>query len=111
MNENSIFDNLIGIYLQDCKFGVLIEQNNISTNTEQGIYLLRASYIIIQKNNFIGNMRHASFSNSLYNKWSHNYWDDWDGSDSYRISGSIIFNYSWFQFDRYPLQVPYDIGG
>jgi len=108
IKDNSILDNVIGIYLQDCKFGVLIEQNNISTNTEKGIYLLRASYMIIQNNNFIGNMIQTSFSNSLYNKWSQNYWDDWAGSNPYKISGSLMLKIPWFQFDRSPVQEPYD---
>ncbi len=137
---NNIISNIIaGIDLQSCNnniitgnniisnaFGILLRaketqsiNNNITGNNIisnlVGIFLVFSTKNIIEKNNFIGNRRHASFNLVRYfrigNHWDSNYWDNWIW-----IGPKIIFGrlglygmIPWVNFDRHPARVPYDI--
>jgi len=131
-HHNTIQKNIISAYnntLSDST-GILIlasRQNLISSNIIQkndiGLYigntlpslLITFPYFnTISKNNFIENTEHASFLNSFFNRWTHNYWDDYAGTGSYYISGLIgdyllyplIFN--WINIDWNPAKEPHE---
>jgi len=114
--DNYIFDNGIGedwsggIYLQDCINCITINGNNIETNNQYGLYLLRSSTNSVSKNNFIQNKYNAFFSGfSLFNHWNGNYWTDWVGLGPKLIKGKLGQVIPWVNFDWHPAQEPYNI--
>jgi parallel beta-helix repeat protein len=115
--DNHIFNNGIGedwnggIYLQDCIKCITINDNNIETNNQYGLYLLRSSTNSINNNNFINNTCNAYFRQfSLFNHWNGNYWTDWVGLGPKLIKGKLGEVYiPWFQFDWHPAKEPYDV--
>ncbi|MBE3120630.1 MAG: right-handed parallel beta-helix repeat-containing protein [Thermoplasmata archaeon] len=116
---NHIYNNGIGgfldggILLQDCTNNITVYDNNIETNNQYGLYLLRSSANSITKNNFIQNKYNAYFLQfSLFNHWNGNYWTDWVGLGPKLIKGKLgeVF-VPWVNFDWRPAQEPYDIPG
>jgi nitrous oxidase accessory protein len=115
--DNQIYNNGIGelfdggILLQDCINNVAVYDNNIETNNQYGLYLIRSSANIITKNNFIQNKYNSYFLHfSLLNHWNGNYWTDWVGIGPKLIIGKLGEVYiPWFQFDWHPAQEPYDV--
>jgi len=131
-HHNTIQKNIVTIEnnTRPDSTGLLIlasRQNMIQGNTFQkndiGLYigntlpslLINIPYFnTIEKNNFIKNDEHASFLNSFFNRWSHNYWDDYDGTGLYYIPGLIgdyllyplIFN--WTNIDWNPAKEPHE---
>jgi nitrous oxidase accessory protein NosD len=82
--------------------------NNITKNIV-GLIICVCSFNIIQRNNFIENIVHATFS-TPFNIWDHNYWDKGIINNFKIIFGSIMYgSIPWVQFDRYPATNPYDI--
>ena len=50
---------------------------------------------------------------SIFNRWNHNYWDNWNGEGPKKISGkffTILLDYIFiWAYDLYPATEPYDI--
>lgn len=117
--DNHIFNNGIGenwnggIYLQDCINCITVNDNNIETNNQYGLYLLRSSTNLINNNNFINNTCNAYFRHfSLFNHWNGNYWTDWMRIGPKLIKGKFGESFiPWINFDWHPSQEPVDIPG
>lgn len=115
--NNHIYDNGIGesfdggIFLQDCINSVTVYDNNIETNNQYGLYILRSSFNSITKNNFNQNKCNAYFLQfSLLNRWNENYWTDWIGLGPKIIKGSLgAVMIRWMNFDWHPAREPYEI--
>ena len=104
--NNTIQRSVKGIQIQGdfCR----IFSNNITKNIV-GLIINIYSLNIIQRNNFIENIVHATFS-TPFNIWDHNYWDKGVRNNYKIIFGSIIYGtIPWIQIDRYPATNPYDI--
>jgi parallel beta-helix repeat protein len=124
--DNTISNNKIGINVYGSTgTGInlwnennTIKYNNI-TNNICGIYLEPISNIKIEKNNFISNIRHATFVlwffiPNIY-KWDSNYWN------RPRILPKLIYGLNragllylptsipWINIDWRPASEPYDI--
>jgi len=111
--DNYFSDNdIYGLYLVHST-KTYIEYNNIINNKKTGIYLdQNSNNNNIKYNNFINQKTHAFFEDSLPNKWSNNYWDDWDKDGFYRIYGKIhllngYIRLNWINFDFYPSEYKY----
>jgi len=102
-----------GIVLQDCINNITVNDNNIESNNQYGLYLLRSSANSITKNNFIQNKCNAYFLQfSLFNHWNGNYWTDWVDVGPKLIKGKLgDVLIPWVNFDWHPAQEPYDIPG
>jgi len=102
-----------GIFIQGCRDLVTVKHNNISSNHNDGIYLLRASQNSIIENNLIDHERNGYFENFCFlNQWDGNYWDDYDGSEGINgpwkvIKGRFFRFIPWVNFDRHPANKPY----
>jgi parallel beta-helix repeat protein len=90
-SSNRIFDNTgNGIELGDNSVNNLIHSNNISNNLNYGIQASFSHSTTVKWNNLIGNGRGNVPSDSPQimneesdnNEFSHNYFDDWTGSDT-----------------------------
>ena len=95
-----------GIHISDACFN-RIENNEISLNKPDGIFLLRSEKNVIIKNNFINNTRQAYFSlrSSFWNQWKNNYWDDWIGMGPKVIHGTVCaYLLPWVNFDWNPVK-------
>jgi len=143
IKKNHVTDSKIGIRLDHANFifvsrnyvseneqGIkvsgtmsVIHRNHIKNNLGSGISLDSPLFIVITKNNFIGNNPNAIFSNYvpfIRNRWFGNYWDDNFILPGYRIKGEIVIliisvdpfepsktiTYSWFNFDWRPALLP-----
>jgi parallel beta-helix repeat protein len=112
------YDNIstTGIYLRNCK-GFRFEQNEIKNSNLIGLFLQRCIIGEVINNNFINNSKDAFFTNMANVHWDNNYWDDCIGI-KIPILGflpKIIFGrlntyFLRFVFDLHPAQAPYDIG-
>lgn len=123
--KNNIINNTYGINIEPGLlsdiFGFIlfnkVSMNNI-INNNYGISLTLALLTTVKNNNFIGNDDfNAFFSNSYGTRWVSNYWDDWDGTGSYKIKGEIDVFYlespffktiDWYNYDKNPAKEPYD---
>jgi len=107
--DGEYFDG--GIFLQDCINNITVTGNNIESNNEYGLLLLRSSTNSITKNNFINNTINTYFKQfSLFNHWSENYWTDYLGLGPKIIKGTLgVKMFLWVNFDWHPAQEPYDI--
>lgn len=77
VTNNIVSNNYLGIYIGnlDNFFGYnTITGNNILHNKQCGIDFYLSHSNKIEKNNFIGNKRHANFETSFNNSWDANYW-------------------------------------
>ena len=93
--------------------------NLIKNNSETGIFLEDSDWLIISKNNFIGNRKHAGFLYdrfSLNNRWYNNYWGE--PTPPPKIIRGIVRiyrtrpeydDYSWNNYDWNPAEEPFDI--
>jgi nitrous oxidase accessory protein len=117
--KNNIYQNGVGGYynggilLQDCINNITITDNNIESNYQYGLFLIRSSMNLVAKNNFINNTFNAHFiQRSLLNHWRENYWTDYLGLGPKIIKGTLgITWFPWMNFDLHPAQELYDIGG
>jgi len=115
-----MYNNWVGIEIEGA--GNIICNNNISHNTQCGIYL--SSFLgtdckrnVIKENNFIENGVNAEFDVKLLslNIWLRNYWSDWRSFFPKPIHGKcIIFSMPmfriripWLNFDWMPSLTPY----
>jgi len=109
---NNIRYNKYGIYLSYSSNNN-IYLNNIEDNYQIGLHIFFSTNSRIIYNNFIDNYNPAYFKQKLFsfNTWKNNYWDSWNGAGSYRIDGDLegIISRSWRNFDRRPVNQPYDI--
>lgn len=97
------------IYLYHCNKIKIFD--SVIRESTYGLFLFQCQGIDIQGNNFIDNYYDGSFMAGklpMFNRWSRNYWDDWDGTGPYVIRGKRYF-IRWFNFDWHPAQEPYDI--
>jgi parallel beta-helix repeat protein len=112
---NTIKDNWGGIRIEEA-YNTKIIENNFENDS---IYLYCSGNTLITKNNFY--QSHASFSNTGYNHiiWIGNYWDKSRllpkpiiGEIGTLLSGNgYIHRLPWVNFDWFPAQKPYNIGG
>ena len=141
-NEVSVYDNLItnnsvGIYMSQGESNNVIYHNHIIDNSI-GISIATSRSTTIQENNFINNEKHATLLKRtilltipivpLYRqRWTKNYWDNWDATKPHPVNGLIIFYFNivipikpffitipigllpYVEFDWHPAQEPYDI--
>ena len=115
--DNQIYNNGIGelfdggILLQACINNVAVYDNNIETNNQYGLYLIRSTANSITKNNFIHNKYNSYFLHfSLFNHWNGNYWTDWVGIGPKLILGKLgEVLIPWVNFDWSPVREPYNI--
>ena len=67
---------------------------------------------VIEKNNFFGNDRHASFRLPVFGYsivfWNNNYWEK-PRSSPYFIFGKVLLIIPWIHLDLNPAKQPYDI--
>lgn len=112
---NTIKDNWGGIRIEEA-YNTKITENNFENDS---IYLYLSGNTLITKNNFY--QSHASFSNTGYNHniWIGNYWDKSRllpkpiiGEIGQVLPGNnYIHRLPWVNFDWFPAQKPYNIGG
>jgi nitrous oxidase accessory protein NosD len=118
---NQIFKNYFsgsekGIQIAGCSLN-FIYLNEI-THCNYGLYRSLTYVTFIMENNLINNSYNAYFyDRGIMNKWSRNYWDDWNGSGFYTIHGETTNLMDWEgdpvpieQYDKHPVQEPYDLG-
>jgi len=106
------------------KYNVVSENNITGCGTgvfvghETGSYSVRPVANVVMRNNFLNNSRNAGFATAWLTLWRNNYWDDYQGTDTYEIQGKLIFLrgedkppriFDWKNFDRYPVLEPYPI--
>jgi len=119
INGNIISENYDGIILTGyCHLNTIVG-NNISNNSNYGLFLDRLfdKRNDIYHNNFIDNYFNAYYELSLWNNWDYNYWDDWIGLDEYTgydffpkaIFGRLIRPIIWINLDWHPATEPYEI--
>ena len=119
--NNQIKNNKVGLKILHCS-GTHIYENNFINNDIQA-YVLKYAYIFFGEEFFPA----LKFLHSLKQKWSNNYWDDWNREFPRPIMGlSAIFFVIWIvfirpvpipipiprpyiEFDWHPAQEPYDI--
>jgi parallel beta-helix repeat protein len=112
VHHNCFYNNpLYGVKIKDADRNI-IEHNTIR-GSGKGIMLSLANYTVVKKNNFIENNCDATFENSSFNLWIHNFWDE----HKYRWPKPIFgktrapWNQSktiqWINFDWFPAQKPY----
>ncbi len=128
---NTIVQNDENGIEMECSKNSLITGNIISDNGGYGIYLRgesnqntitggnsiqdnavvmkisESNRNVISKNNFIGNLQHATFYNSFLTTWKRNYWDDQVLFFPVVIQGSIgKREFSWMNVDWNPMRRP-----
>jgi parallel beta-helix repeat protein len=134
LHHNLFIKNEFGIriYVDNA---IVIHQNEFINNTI-GICIFNSQGATIQKNNFLKNNAHATYERkgSIWHfftlfkykqKWSSNYWDDWQKTSPRPIRGSFVIlvrilpiplgiigiPFPSYEYDRTPALTPYDIGG
>ena len=94
---NNITSNFGGI-----KFSAsgqnIIADNNIESNSREGVLIETSNSNIIRNNNFIGNSRQAKYLFSSRNSWVENYWDNWIGL---KLTNPIFQNFPKILVGRY----------
>jgi len=97
-----------GIYLRGESNKNTITGGNIIQDNAVGVKLSESNGNKITKNNFIGNLQHATFYNSFLTTWNRNYWDDRFVLFPEVITGSIgKREFTWMNIDWYPLWKPF----
>ena len=98
-----------GIYM-DYVNNNTITKCNISIN-QIGIWSARSDGNV-EKNNFIGNIRHVRLAQPWGNTWDENYWDNWIGLKInwtiFQKFPKVIVGFPWINFDWHPALEPYD---
>jgi len=120
IRKNNISRNKCGVHLEGV--GNLIEDNDIYANGYSiylSAWLSKCKRNVITKNNFIGNLKDASFEVDILslNKWDGNYWDNWNIPAPKPIFGYAIIEFGrygfgirfpWINFDMHPSMKPLD---
>jgi len=100
-------NNIYGIALNHSSKSY-IGYNYIIHNEDIGLYLNQNSNDnIIVYNDFINQFPHSFFMNCFRNKWTNNYWDDWNKNGFYKIYGKMnllngFLSLNWFNYDLKP---------
>jgi len=111
ISGNTITNSSVGMRFFSSSYNV-IEQNVITGSTEIGLSLLEGNIVnSVSDNTFLLNKENAVFLNSVYTKWNHNYWDDWEGRGFYIINGKLyfsssVFSIAWVNIDFSPRDQP-----
>lgn len=110
---NEIQKNIHGIEVIN-SFSNEIYLNNILDNYQNGLFIEMSSFTKVFYNNFIGNYIHSSFTIPFFslNSWKENYWDDWEKTGFYEITGEFetMFPLNFLKkYDFSPSNEPYDI--
>lgn len=108
INGNIIRDNGgYGIYLRgESDQNTITGMNTIQDNAV-GVKISESNRNVISKNNFIGNLQHATFYNSFLTTWKRNYWDDRVLFFPEIIHGSVgKREFSWMNVDWLPMRKP-----
>lgn len=96
-----------GIYLRGESDQNTITGGNSIQDNAVGVKISESDGNKISRNNFIGNLQHATFYNSFLTNWKRNYWDDRMVLFPEIIFGSIgKREFSWMNVDWYPLWKP-----
>jgi parallel beta-helix repeat protein len=96
-----------GIYLRGESDQNTITGGNSIQDNAVGVKISESDGNKISRNNFIGNLQHATFYNSFLTTWKRNYWDDRMVLFPEIIFGSIgKREFSWMNIDWYPLWKP-----
>jgi len=119
---NTFSNNEYGIYLNpnlNPKYRSKIIHNNFIDNAVNAKFCITLPSVVDIIKNTIKKAETGFTLGLVSDYWDENYWDDYDGSGPMRISGTIqtagIINnlmhyvFPWINFDRHPLQEPYDI--
>ena len=115
ITKNIISDNAYdGIYIEQSDRN-LISGNNICNNNEYGIFIYdwiewgyefpkTSKFNMFTKNNIMNNkVSGASFLNSIFNRWSRNYWGD--PKMIHRINGEIYLERGWHLGSPPPIEL------
>ena len=107
---NIISDNgAYGIFLRGASDHNTITGRNVIRHNAIGIGISESKRNVISKNNFIGNIDHASFYNAFLTTWRRNYWDDNMLFLPKIIWGSIgKRQFPWMNFDWLAMRKPFD---
>lgn len=97
-----------GIYLKGGSVNNIIKAGNTIKQNEIGIKIFHSDENIIIDNNFIDNQKQATFIDSHFTRWRHNYWDDHVAFFPKLIQGTIgKEQYSWYNVDWHPSIQPH----
>ena len=107
---NVISDNgMHGIFLRGASDRNTISGGNTIQNNALGLMISESHKNLITKNNFIGNIEHATFYHSFSTTWRRNYWDDRLLFFPEVIRGSVgKRERSWVNVDWFPMRKPFD---
>lgn len=112
ISGNDISGNQIGVRFSGSSSNK-IESNNIEDSSMEGVLLQSSKENTIEKNNFIGNKRQATFKLSTRNTWDANYWSNWIGfkltSPMFQNFPKIILGGLRINIDKNPAKTPYNI--
>lgn len=108
IQDNVISDNGgYGIYLRGESDENTISDGNTIQDNAVGVKITESNKNIISKNNFIGNLQNAYFSNAFLTTWKRNYWDDRVLFFPKVIEGSFgEKEFSWVNVDWHPMRKP-----
>lgn len=118
IQNSTITNNTYGSSLS-FSFRITLQDNNISDNENEGLLLTYVFLSTITRNNFINNAvtvfrDHATFTNSFFNSWTGNYWDNHNSTERKRIHGQILLplgvsgvSIPWINYDQLPAQTPF----
>ena len=96
-----------GIYLRGESDRNTITGGNTIHDNAVGVKISESNRNIISKNNFVGNLQHAYFSQSFFTTWRRNYWDD-----RVLLFPEVIFGsfgkreFPWMNIDWFPMRRP-----
>jgi parallel beta-helix repeat protein len=105
---NIISDNAgYGIYLRGESNQNTVTGMNLIQNNAVGIKISESNRNVISKNDFIGNLQHATFYNSFLTTWKRNYWDNRVLFFPEIIQGFIgKREFNWINVDWSPVRKP-----
>lgn len=107
LSGNIIRGNGYGVYLRGASDQNTITGMNVIQDNVLGVKISESNRNRITKNNFIGNLQHATFYNSYLTTWRRNYWDDQVLFFPEVISGAIgKKEFNWVNVDWFPLRRP-----
>ena len=113
INHNYFVANNYGLYLLNSNRQNL--SRNIFENNYVGLFMNKVNNISIVNNNFIDNIQHSQFSETINVEFNANYWDNWIGLKLNLPVPKLINGYytdkqtraSQMKLDRTPSDVPF----
>jgi parallel beta-helix repeat protein len=84
-------------------------QGNVIQNNSMGVFIGDSRNCRVEKNTFLKNSDQAAFKDSLFTRWSRNYWNR-ASSLPYVVYGTLVgLSYlPWVNFDWFPARKPYE---